>query len=72
MKLTVRVKPNARNEGVEESAEGLIVRVNAPPVEGKANKRVIELLARRFHVPKSAVVIIGGGKGKMKIVEILS
>lgn len=46
MKITVVVKPNARHESVEIQGDGTyLIRVNAPPQEGRANERVIELLA---------------------------
>jgi uncharacterized protein (TIGR00251 family) len=71
MKLTVTVKPNSRTEGVEKSENGtLMVRVNAPPVEGKANERVVEVLAEYLHVPRSRITILRGARGKRKVVEI--
>ena len=72
MKISVTVKPNSKKEGVVPLGEGAFtVRVAAPPVEGKANARVIELLARHFGVPKSRVSIARGALGKRKIVEIV-
>jgi uncharacterized protein (TIGR00251 family) len=71
MKISVTVKPNSRKEEVVSTAEGeYTVRVCAPPVEGKANERVIELLAKHFGVPKSRVTISRGSSGRKKIVEI--
>ncbi len=71
MKISVSVKPNSKAEKVELLAENHYqVRVNAPPVEGKANERVIELLAEHFKVPKSRVQLCSGGKSKKKVFEI--
>ncbi len=71
MKLQIVVKTNARKNAVEVREDGsLFVLVNAPPVEGKANKKIIELLADYFDKPKSAVTISGGKFSKRKIVEI--
>jgi uncharacterized protein (TIGR00251 family) len=71
MKIVVTVKPNSRKEEVVSTSEGVYtVRVNAPPVEGKANERVVELLARHFGVPKSRVTIARGASGRKKLVEI--
>ncbi|MEZ4749122.1 MAG: DUF167 family protein [Bdellovibrionota bacterium] len=56
MKITVQIKPNSRKESVEKNSDGsYTVRVNAPPVEGKANTRLLEALAEHFGVPKSRV-----------------
>ncbi len=71
MKISVTVKPNSKKEGVVVSEVGVYtVRVSAPPVDGKANARVIELVARHFGVPKSRVSIARGTLGKKKIIEI--
>ncbi|MBI2500420.1 MAG: DUF167 domain-containing protein [Deltaproteobacteria bacterium] len=71
MKISLIVKPNSRKESVEELPDGVLqVRVNAPPIEGRANEAVIEVLAKHFSVPKSAVTILKGAKGKRKMVEI--
>ncbi len=72
MKFTVHVKANARKNEVALQEDGtLLVRVMAPPVEGKANKKVIEQLAAFFQKPKSSISIVSGKTGKFKIVEIL-
>ncbi len=72
MKYTLQVKPNARHEKVEVQADGsLKVHVNAPPQEGRANERVIELLAKHFKVPKSHISVVHGASGRKKVIEIL-
>ncbi|HAG92358.1 MAG TPA: hypothetical protein DCL41_10820 [Bdellovibrionales bacterium] len=70
-KVKVQVKPNSKHESVELGPSGeYLVRVNAPPVEGKANERVQALLAKHFGVAKSRVRLKTGGKSKLKIFEI--
>lgn len=70
-KVSVSVKPNSRHESVEVQPDGsLLVRVNAPPTEGKANERVIKLLAEHFDVPKSNIELVAGHSGKKKIFKI--
>lgn len=71
MRLSITVKPNARREGVELLPDGSYrVAVNVPPTEGKANARVVALLARFFRVPPSSVTMLHGGRGRNKLVEI--
>ena len=71
MKLTIKVKTNAKENAVEEGPGGeLQVRVKAPPQEGRANEAVIEVLAAHFKIPKSRVAIVGGFKSKTKIVRL--
>lgn len=72
MKINVKIKPNSRRESIEQTGAGeFVVRVNAPPVEGRANEALIELLSRHFDVPKRNVAILKGRSSKTKLVEIL-
>ena len=71
MRVTVEARAGARAESIEER-EGcrLIVRVKAPAREGKANRAIQEALGRHFGVPKSAVTLVAGGRGRIKIFDI--
>lgn len=71
MKINVVVKTKSKVEGVEKQKDGsYIVRVNTPPTEGKANKRVIELLSQHLNQPKSHIQLISGHKSKNKVFEV--
>lgn len=71
MKISVQVKTQSKKEGVEKLDDGsYVVRVHVPPVDGQANKRIIELLAKHFKCPKSQVVLAKGAKSKNKVFEI--
>lgn len=71
MKISVSVKPNAKREEVQKVDEThFIVRVHAPAREGRANKRVEELLAGYFDIPKMSVWLISGRTSKEKVFGI--
>jgi uncharacterized protein (TIGR00251 family) len=71
MKINVLVKPNAKySEVTKISNVDYNVSVDAPAKDGEANKRLIEILAEHFEVPKSFISIVRGFKSKNKIVEI--
>jgi len=71
MNITVNVIPNSKNpEIIRVSENNYKVRVDAPPLENKANKRLIEILAEHFNVSKSSISIIRGLKSKNKTVKI--
>lgn len=71
LKVSVTVKPNSKKESVTINPDGsLVVRVNAPPVDGAANERVIELLAEHFNRAKSKIELISGHQSKHKRFEI--
>ncbi|MDR9403259.1 MAG: DUF167 domain-containing protein [Halothece sp. Uz-M2-17] len=70
-KLSVKVKPNSKQQKIETGEDGgLIIRLKSPPVDGKANKELIKLLATEYGVRKSQVTIKSGLTSKMKQVEI--
>ncbi|MBI2620394.1 MAG: DUF167 domain-containing protein [Ignavibacteriales bacterium] len=72
MRVSIRVRAHARRNFVEVGDDGnLIVSVTAPPVEGKANKKVIEVLSEYLGKPKRNISILRGRSGRHKIVEIL-
>jgi len=71
MKFKITVKPNTRKNEVIRNADGsLLIRVAVPPVEGKANEKVIELLSEYLNKPKRSISIVSGFKGKNKLIEV--
>ncbi|HAJ58855.1 MAG TPA: hypothetical protein DCP31_06010 [Cyanobacteria bacterium UBA8543] len=71
MHKQVKVKPNSKKQTIEELADGsLTVHLKSPPVDGKANQELIELLAKKFDVPKSHIRIKSGLSSKTKLIEI--
>jgi uncharacterized protein len=70
--LKVRIIPNAKKTEFAGYRENeLVLRLNAPPVEGKANKAAVEFLSTYLKVPRSAVSISSGEKSRHKIFEIV-
>jgi uncharacterized protein (TIGR00251 family) len=71
MKISVNVKPNAKQEKIEKVNEGLfLVRVKEKPQEGKANRAVIKVLSEYFEVPQSRIVLLKGQSSREKLFEI--
>ena len=70
MFINVRVIPNARKNKIIEEQGRYKVFLSAPPLEGKANKALIEFLSEHFGVKKNQVKIIKGEKSRNKIIEI--
>ena len=69
--LRVKVKPSARVSELEPMSDGTwLARVKSPPLEGKANAELVELIARHFGVRKAQVSIKSGASGRMKLVRI--
>ena len=68
--IKVKVIPNAKKNKVVES-EGLFkVYVNAPAVDGKANKALLAVLSEYFNIRKGSIKIVRGEKSREKVVEV--
>lgn len=71
MQLSVKVKPNSKCPGLEQLEDGTwIARVNAPPVDGKANEALIRIVADHFDVSKSSVTIVAGAGARQKRIHV--
>ncbi|MBL9152012.1 MAG: DUF167 domain-containing protein [Verrucomicrobiales bacterium] len=75
-RFLVKVVPNARQTAllgpvaVADGETALAIRLQAPPVDGKANEALTACLADAFGVPKRAIRIVRGTKDRLKLVEI--
>jgi hypothetical protein len=69
--LRVRVQPRSSRNALGGEREGaLLVRLTAPPVEGRANQALARLLADVLDIPPSAVRLVRGDSGRDKLVAI--
>lgn len=69
--LEILVRPGgSRDEVVGEHDGALVVRLTAPPVDGRANRALRKLVAKRVGVPASRVTISRGGHSRRKLVVV--
>ena len=69
--LAIRLQPRARrDEVVGERGGALVVRVTAPPVEGRANAALCRLVAKAAGVAPSRVAIVRGHGSRDKVVRV--
>ena len=69
--IPVRVAPRAGRTALDGVVEGALrVRLAAPPVEGAANRVLVEFLANLLGVPKRDVAIVRGERGRQKLVQV--
>ena len=70
-RITVRATPRSGRDSIEAGTGGVfLVRVTAPPDEGRANAAVCKVLAEALGVPKSAVTVVRGHRARVKTLEI--
>ena len=69
--FVVRVTPRASANSVAGVRQGaLLVRVTAPPVEGKANAAVVALLSTVLGVPRGQIRVERGAAARSKRVSV--
>jgi uncharacterized protein len=69
--VRVRVKPNARTSSLEQQPDGSwVAKLKSAPVNGKANRELIALVAERFRCPKASVSVKSGASGRIKLLEV--
>lgn len=72
VEFQLRVSPKAPCNQICGWVDGALkVKLKAPPVEGKANKALEELLAQVLQVPKKEVWLISGKTSRIKRVRVL-
>ena len=69
--FAIRVTPRASANAVAGERDGvLLVRVMAPPVDGKANDAVVALLAKALGTPRGAIQVDRGAAARTKRVSV--
>jgi uncharacterized protein (TIGR00251 family) len=71
MKLEVKVFPKASRDELIKKNGILKAYVKAAPDKGKANKALIELIAKEYRVKKSSVRVVAGEKSRNKVIEVI-
>ena len=72
MFLKVKVFPNSKKEEIiKKSEDKFEIKVKEKAEEGRANKRVKEVLARYLNISEEKLILIRGAKQKNKIFKIV-
>ena len=66
----IRVQPGASKNEVVGTPEGAKVRLQAPAVEGKANKACVQFLSKALKIPKRRIAIIRGEHARVKTIRV--
>jgi uncharacterized protein len=70
--ISVRVQTRARKDELASVRDGvLVVRLSAPPLDGRANEALRQLLAGRLGVRASSVTIFRGHRARDKLVRVV-
>jgi uncharacterized protein len=70
-RITVRLRPRGQADEVLGLEDGVLqAKVSAPPVDGKANRALCRLVAKRVEVAPSRVRVIRGEKSRDKVLLV--
>ncbi len=72
IRLAVQVAPNAKkSEVIIDDGDALRVRLQAQPVDGKANEALVAFFSKKLKVPKRQIAITHGISSRKKLLEIV-
>ena len=71
LELHVRLTPRAASERVTLLEDGsLVVRVTAPPVDGRANEALVRAVAKALGLAPSRVALVRGSRSRNKTLRV--
>jgi uncharacterized protein len=71
MIIHLQVKPGSGIDSITFGTDGtMVIKIKAPPVDGKANKYLVAYLSEVFKIPKSKIAITKGETSKHKTITI--
>ena len=69
--VEIRLQPRGGRDAVVGERDGaVLIRISAPPVDGKANAALIAFVAKRLGVPKGSVTIVRGETARNKVIRV--
>ena len=68
--LNLKISPNASKNAILKDETGVKVKLTAQPIEGKANKALVEFLSKQLKIPKTSIEILKGETSKDKTLLI--
>ena len=66
--VNLRISPNAKKNEIIKDGEIIKVKITALPIDGKANKALVEYLSKNFKIPKTSIAILKGETSKEKTI----
>lgn len=70
--VNLKISPNAKRNEIIKTDTELKIKITAQPIDGKANKALIEFLSKNFKIPKTYIKILKGETSKEKTVLFMT
>jgi len=69
--VTFKVIPRAsKSEFIGREEAWIKIRLQAPPVDGKANEALIKFLSDHFKIPRRDITVVSGQTSRLKIIRL--
>ena len=68
--IRLKISPNASKNEIIRSSDGIKIKITAQPIDGKANKCLVEFISKKYKIPKSSIEIVRGETSKEKTILI--
>lgn len=66
--VNIKISPNSKKNEIINEGDFTKIKITAQPIDGKANKALIEFLSKNFKMPKTSIKILKGETSKEKTV----
>lgn len=66
--INIKISPNSKKNEIINEGEIIKIKITAQPIDGKANKALIEFLSKNFKIPKTSIKILKGETSKEKTI----
>lgn len=66
--VNIKISPNSSKNEIIKNGDEIKIKLTAQPIEGKANKALIEYLSKELKIPKTSIEIIKGETSKEKTI----
>lgn len=64
----IKISPNSKKNEIINEGDFTKIKITAQPIDGKANKALVEFLSKNFKIPKTSIKILKGETSKEKTV----
>lgn len=66
--VNIKISPNSKKNEIINEGDFTKIKIKAQPIDGKANKALIEFLSKNFKIPKTSIKILKGETSKEKTI----
>ncbi len=66
--VNIKISPNSKKNEIINEGDFTKIKITAQPIDGKANKALVEFLSKNFKIPKTSIKILKGETSKEKTI----